>query len=59
MSVLVENKEILQTDIYKMFDPVVQKDIQSILYFMAKDGIIEREKVKSTYMIRLRRENQK
>ncbi len=53
MSLIKEHDEILQIDIYKEFDPVVQKDIQSILYFFAQDGIIERKKIKNTYLIKL------
>lgn len=42
---------ILQTDVYKQFNPTVQSEIQSILYFMAKDGTIVREKYGKTYRI--------
>lgn len=51
IAILRENSSILQTDIYKNFDPIVQNDIQSILYFMAKNGRITREKSGRTYMI--------
>lgn len=51
IAILRKNSSILQTDIYKIFDPIVQNDIQSILYFMAKDGRITREKSGRTYMI--------
>lgn len=49
--ILRESPPMLQTDIYKNFDPIVQNDIQSILYFLAKDGRITREKSGRTYMI--------
>lgn len=51
LAILKENPVILQTDIYKHFDPVVQNDIQSILYFWAKDGIVTRTKSGRTYQI--------
>lgn len=50
-SVLSESHSILQTDLYKRFDPVVQNDISTILYFMAKDGTITRTKQGRTYLI--------
>lgn len=51
VKILAKNPVILQTDIYKKFDPVVQKDIQSILYFMAKEGKIKRKKAGNSYLI--------
>lgn len=51
IEILRRNPFILQTDIYKNFDPIVQSEIQSILYFMAKNGRIKREKSSKTYMI--------
>lgn len=51
IEILKAEKEILQTDIYKKFDPVVQEDISSILYFMAKNGQIHRVKQGRTYLI--------
>ena len=50
-SVLSESHSILQTDLYKRFDPVVQNDISTILYFMAKDGTITRTKHGRTDLI--------
>lgn len=50
--ILKNTPVILQTDIYKQFDPIVEKDIQSMLYFMAKDGIITRRKAGKTYEIK-------
>lgn len=52
IEVIKSKKEILQTDIYKYFDPVVQSEISSILYFMAKDGKIRRTKSGNTYLIK-------
>lgn len=51
IEILKTEKEILQTDVYKKFDPVVQEDISSILYFMAKSGRIHRVKQGRTYLI--------
>ena len=48
---LSKNSPILQTELYKFFDPVIQNDISSILYFMAKDGRINRTKQGRTYLI--------
>lgn len=48
---LMENGPILQTELYKFFDPIIQNDISSILYFMAKDGRIKRTKQGKTYLI--------
>lgn len=52
IEVIKSKKEILQTDLYKCFDPVVQSEISSILYFMAKDGKIHRTKSGKTYLIK-------
>lgn len=49
--ILKEHPGILQTDVYKQFNPTIQSDIQSILYFMARDGSIKREKSGKTYRI--------
>lgn len=57
IEILAKHKEIVQTDIYKKFDPIVQKDIQNILYFLAKEGVIEREKYKKTYKIKFKGED--
>ena len=51
LAVLKESPTILQTDLYRHFDPIVQKDIQSILFFMAKNGVITRKKSGKTYEI--------
>ena len=51
LSILIENPEILQTDVYKKFDPVVQPDIQTVIYSLATEGTIKREKTGRTYKI--------
>ena len=51
LSILIENPEILQTDVYKKFDPVVQPDIQTVIYSLATEGTIKREKAGRTYKI--------
>lgn len=51
IDLLKSKKEMLQTDVYKHFDPVVQSEISSILYFMAKNGEIRRIKSGRTYLI--------
>lgn len=53
IALLKESPSILQTDVYKQFDPIVKKDIQSILYFLDKGGVITRTKSGSTYQIHL------
>lgn len=51
LTVLRDNPVILQTDIYKKFDPIIKSDIQSLLYSMEKDGIITRTKSGRTYEV--------
>jgi len=51
LKVLRENPQILQTDVYKHFNKIVQQDVQSILYFMERNKRIKREKSGRTYMI--------
>lgn len=45
--------KVLQTDIYKAFDPVVKTDIMNILYQWAKEGRINREKSGRSYLVSL------
>lgn len=52
IAILEKSPVILQTDIYQQFDPIVQNDIQSILYFLAKNGTITRKKTGRTYEIK-------
>lgn len=49
-----KNPGILQTELYKRFDASVKADIQELLYFESKDGIVLREKSGSTYKLRLK-----
>lgn len=51
---IISNQPILQSDIYKSFDSSVKLDIQDLLYHMAKDNIISREKSGRTYIITLK-----
>lgn len=51
ISILQANPGILQTEVYKMFDSSVKEDIQSILYFMGKEGRIKRNKSGRTYAL--------
>lgn len=46
-----DNPGIKQTEIYKRFDSLVKNDVQSMLYFMEKDGIIKREKQENSYKV--------
>lgn len=48
---LSNNDDILQTDVYKHFDPALKEEIQSRLYFWARDGKIIRIKKGRTYTI--------
>ena len=53
IDIVKKSPGIFQKDIYKMFDPTVKADIQEILYFLDKQGIIHREKVSNSYSITL------
>lgn len=55
LAILRKHESILQTDVYKNFDPIVKEDIKSILYFMEKNGRISREKSGRTYIIRCKK----
>ena len=35
LSILIENPEILQTDVYNKFDPVAKPDLQTVIYNLA------------------------
>lgn len=48
------NPGILQTELYKQFDKTVKSDIQQILYFGSKDGVIVRQKSGNTYRLNLK-----
>lgn len=51
LSCISENPGILQTELYKQFDETVKPDIQEILYFASKDGLIIRQKAGRTYKL--------
>lgn len=49
-----DNPGILQTELYKRFDASVKTDIQEILYYLSKDGLISRQKKGNTYELNLK-----
>ena len=49
--IITKNPGILQSDVYKMFDPLLKDSISEWLYFSAKDGKIRREKSGRTYQL--------
>lgn len=51
VKILKENPNILQTDLIKMFDPIVKQDVSSKLYFMEKDGKLKRTKSGRSYIL--------
>lgn len=53
LKIIEDNPGILQTDVYKMFGPEAKDSLSSELYFMAKDGLIHREKQGRSYALSL------
>lgn len=53
LKIIEDNPGILQTDVYKMFEPEAKDYLSSELYFMAKDGLIHREKQGRSYTLSL------
>ncbi len=51
MQIIKVEEGIWQRDLYKKFDPSVKSEISEMLYFWAKDGVINREKVGNTYKL--------
>lgn len=51
LDTIKNNEGILQKDLYKHFDSSVKSEIAELLYFWAKDGVINREKVGNTYKL--------
>lgn len=51
ITVLTDNPGILQTDVYKHFNPLVKGDVSKILADLSKDNTIERVKSGRTYSI--------
>ena len=49
--ILLSNPGMLQSDLYKQFDPLLKDSISEMLYFWAKDGKIRREKSGRTYQL--------
>ena len=49
--IIQNNPGILQTEIYKRFDPLAKSDVSEKLYFMAKEKLIRREKSGTTYSV--------
>ncbi len=48
---LKENANILQSDFVKMFDPAIKKDVQEKLYYMDKEGKLQRTKSGGSYIL--------
>lgn len=53
LSIIKRNPNILQTEIYKMFKSEEKPYVSEELYFMAKDGLIARNKKGRTYELNL------
>ncbi|EOZ2853515.1 hypothetical protein ACQQ4G_003101 [Listeria monocytogenes] len=51
LKIIISNKGILQTELYKMFDASLKNDISTELYYLCKDGYIVREKSGKTYKL--------
>ena len=51
MDAIKNNPNIIQSDLYKMFDPLLKDDISEKIYFWAKDGKIKREKSGRSYKL--------
>lgn len=53
LKIIEDNPGILQTDVYKMFEPEAKDHLSSELYFMAKENLIHREKQGRSYALSL------
>lgn len=53
LNIIIENPDILQKDIYKMFEPDFKEYISQELYRMEKDFYIIREKCGNTYKLNI------
>ena len=51
IQIINESPGILQKDLYALFTPLVKKEIQSTLYQLDKNSLIQREKVGNTYKL--------
>ena len=49
--IIISNPGILQSELYKKYDPVLKDSISELLYFAAKDGRIRREKSGRSYQL--------
>lgn len=51
INILINNPGVLQSDFVKMFDPLIHNDVREKLYFMEKEGKIERTKSGRSYIL--------
>lgn len=51
IKMLIDNPSVLQSELVKMFDPLVQNDVREKLYFMEKAGKLERTKSGRSYIL--------
>lgn len=51
IQIINDSPGILQKDLYALFTPLVKKEIQSTLYQLDKNSLIQREKVGNTYKL--------
>lgn len=51
IQIINDSLGILQKDLYALFTPLVKKEIQSTLYQLDKNSLIQREKVGNTYKL--------
>ena len=49
--IISANPGILQSELYRKYDPVLKDSISELLYFAAKDGRIRREKSGRSYQL--------
>ena len=49
--ILLSHSPILQTELYKFFNPIIRNEISSLLYTMEKNGDIKRTKHGRTYLL--------
>lgn len=54
ISVLKQNSDIAQKDFYKLYDPDFKSALSEKLYFMAKEGKIERVKAGNSYILKIK-----
>lgn len=49
--IIIRNPEILQSDLYKDFDPMLKDEISTIIYYWNKEEKVVREKSGRTYKL--------